>query len=146
MSVVAGTDPKISQVQYMFDAHYDPAALRLNGQPLCSFCPVYRKTPVKVELYLNPGAPYDMTTATCPNGGVSMFVEPIWGNGWKAMFPDNIGFVNNWDVVNTPDMLAQKNVPKTTNSFIGVQYTDQGTFKLKPCTGPANASAGTCTQ
>ena len=57
-----------------------------------------------------------------------------------------LGFVNNWDVVNTPDLLAQKNIPKTTNSFIGVQYTDQGTFKLKPCTGPANASAGTCTQ
>ena len=78
-----------------------------------------------------------------------MFAEPIWDNGWRAMlamFPENIGLVNNWDVVNTPDLLAQKNIPKTANAFIGVQYTDQGTFTLKPCTRAANAISGTCTQ
>ena len=57
MTVKAGSDPKLSQVQYKFNPHYDPQAVTANGQQLCSFCPVYRTEPVKVELWMDPGKP-----------------------------------------------------------------------------------------
>jgi len=40
LTVKQGADPQLSQVQFKFNPNYQPQALTINEQQLCSFCPV----------------------------------------------------------------------------------------------------------
>ena len=140
-----------SRIQFQFDPHYDPAAKDLKDQQLCSFCPVYRKKPVKVELYLDPGLPNEVMEQTCPDTGTTITPQTLWLAGWSAfhyadpMLPD---LFQNWDLPNTPDLLAHKAVPNHTTDQSGFLLTEQTDLKLKPCTGPTMTDANgqqTCT-
>lgn len=132
LTVKAGQDPKLSQVQFKFNPHYDPQAVTANGQQLCSFCPVYRKIPVKVELWVDPGKPAESIVMTC--SGVSQTIPAnFWWTGWSlnhAAAGDN-GFIQGWDLVNTPDLLAQKNISQTVTND-GITLTEKTDLKLKP--------------
>lgn len=77
MSVIPGTpnttgDTSNSRIKFQFDPHYDPAATDFKDQQLCSFCPVYRKKPVAVDLYLFPGIPGETVEEDCPDGNQTL--------------------------------------------------------------------------
>lgn len=132
MTVKPGSDPQLSQVQYKFNPHYDPQAVTANGQQLCSFCPVYRTTPVKVELWMDPGKPAEGVVSTC-KGGAMTIATNFWWTGWivnHATAGDN-GFITGWDLVNQSNLMAQKTI-STTVSQSGITLTEKTDLKLKP--------------
>jgi hypothetical protein len=132
--VKPGDDPKLSQVQFKFNPNYQPQALTAKGQQLCSFCPVYRKTPVKVELWVDPGKPAETIVATCP--GVSQSIPAIfWWSGWSqnhASAGDN-GFIQGWDMQADPTFSAQKDINQHYVNAAG-DFKEKTTLKLKPYT------------
>jgi hypothetical protein len=131
MTVKTGADPQLSQVQYKFNPHYDPQAVTLNGVQLCSFCPVYRKTPVKVELWVNPGKPTETLLATCR--GVSQSIPGVfWWSGWAENHASDPtpGFIMGWDLQADP-FLASKTIMRTYSDVTG-SYTENTQLKLKP--------------
>ncbi len=133
MTVKTGADPQLSQVQFKFDPHYDPQAVTANGQQLCSFCAVYQKVPVKVGIWMDPGKPSETLLSTCD--GVSYPVTLYsWWTGWvvnHASSGDN-GYIESWDLVNTPAVFAQKTINRTVVGDGGITITEITDLKLKP--------------
>ena len=131
LTIKEGSDPKLSQVKFKFNPHYDPQAVTLNGQQLCSFCPVYRKTPVEVDLMIDPGKPSETLLATC-KGVATPIPGTFWFAGWAtnhAAAGDN-GYIQNWDLQNTPDLFAQKSISES-NTGPSATLTEKTDLKLK---------------
>ena len=143
MSIWPGQDPMTSEVKYQFEPHYDPLALDEKGQQLCTFCPVYRKAPVQVQLVLNPGLPSEQVKEVCPDGTTTI-TENFWLNGWIA-FHNLESFITSWDLVGSPDLLADKSFSATTTAN-GITFTEKTDLQLLPCSETPNAAAGTCTE
>ena len=138
MTVKQGQDPQLSQVQYKFDSHYDPQALTANGQQLCSFCPVYRKTPVKVGIWMDPGKPSETVLSTCPGGAMTLTMYNWW-TAWvtnHATSGDN-GYIEKWDLVDTPSLFAQKTISQSVTGPGGIVLTEKTDLKLKPLSSTA---------
>ena len=137
-------DPDLSQIQFRFDPHYDPLALDFKNQQLCSYCPVFRKTPVKVDLLLSVGMPSELINEVCP-GATAMVTEYSWLLGFSTFYPG--GEVADWGLKNQPDLFAEKTESRTM-TFGGFPTTENSDFKLKPCTGQPQTGADgqmTCT-
>ena len=131
-------DTSNSRIKFQFDPHYDPAATDLKDQQLCSFCPVYRKKPVAVDLYLFPGIPGETVEEDCPDQSQTL-PEFFWLNAWSLFHytQDDPNHIADWDLQNTPDLLAQKSESNTGQDATNFTLTEQTDFKLKPCTGLA---------
>jgi len=133
MTVKAGQDPQLSRVQFKFDSHYDPQALTANGQQLCSFCPVYQKAPVKASIWMDPGKPSEAVTVTC-NGVPQSIPMNSWWTAWAtnhAQAGDN-GYIENWDLVNTPSVFAQKTIDTSITGPGGIKLSEKTSLMLKP--------------
>jgi len=154
MSVIPGTpnttgDNSNSRIKFQFAPHYDPAAVDLKSQQLCSFCPVYRKIPVAVDLYMIPGIPGETVVEACPDGTQNL-PEFFWLTAWSLFHftdvdPNHIG---DWDMQNTPDLLADKSEANSGQDATNFTLTEQTDFRLKPCSGPVVSDANgeqTCT-
>ena len=50
LTVKPGTGTQTSQIEFQVASKYDPRLVALGGTALCSFCPIYEKTPFRVEL------------------------------------------------------------------------------------------------
>ena len=154
MSVIPGTpnttgDTSNSRIKFQFDPHYDPAATDFKDQQLCSFCPVYRKKPVAVDLYLFPGIPGETVEEDCPDGNQTL-PEFFWLAAWSLFHFTEVdpNHIADWDLQNTPQLLAQKSESNQGQDATNFTLTEQADFKLKPCTGPAVTDANgeqTCT-
>src|SRR5215211_1103850 len=98
----------------MFDPHYDPAALTERGQQLCSWCPVYRRKPVKIELFLWPGFPKEIWEQVAEGqcGGATDKDEGVyWIGGWSASHLP-LSAIDSSDLIGRPDLLAEKTITK----------------------------------
>jgi hypothetical protein len=130
LTVKPGADPQLSQVKFKFNPQYDPQALTLNGRQLCSFCPVYKKTPVEVDLWIDPGKPTETLLATCPGGSQSI-PGLFWFGGWAVNhLTQTSTYIQNWNLTNTPDQFATKTI-NATNSSGGVALTEKTEMTLK---------------
>jgi hypothetical protein len=143
MSVIPGTpnttgDTSNSRIKFQFDPHYDPAALDFKSQQLCSYCPVYRKKPVAVDLYLFPGIPGEIVEEDCPDL-TNTLPEFFWLTAWSLFHFTQVdpNHIADWDLQNTPQLLAQKSESNQGQDATNFTLTEQADFKLKPCTGPA---------
>lgn len=136
LTVKPGADPQLSRAQFRFDPHYDPQALTQNGQQLCSFCPVYRKTPVQVSLWLDPGKPGEVVTVTC-NGVPLDTPMNSWWTAWVTNHAaTDLGYVVNWNLVNTASLLAQKTIIESITGLGGIKFTEKTDLQLKPYSRP----------
>ncbi len=132
LTVKQGADPQLSQVQFKFNPNYQPQALTINQQQLCSFCPVYRKTPIKTELWIDPGKPSETFISTC-KGGSATVPGNFWYAGWSvnhATAGDN-GFITGWDLQSDPTFQAQKNINKSVTGP-SATLSEKTTLMLKP--------------
>jgi hypothetical protein len=133
MTVKPGSDPQLSQAQYKFNPQYNPQAVTANGQQLCSFCPVYKTTPVKVELWMDPGKPSESVLSKCSAGSMTISTN-FWWAGWVLNHQTDNGFITGWDLVNTPSIFAQKNISQTVSNS-GTTLSEHTDLKLKPLGG-----------
>ncbi len=132
LTVKAGQNPQLSQIQYKFNSDYQPEAVTAKGQQLCSFCPVFKKTPVKVELWVDPGKPAESLLASCPGGAMSI-PGLFWFAGWAqnhAAAGDN-GFIQGWNMMGDPTFSADKDISQTYVSPAG-NFKEKTTLKLTP--------------
>jgi hypothetical protein len=60
---------QMSQVKFKFASQYNPLLVSLGGTVLCNFCPISQKTPVEVEVLVDPGTPSELVTNSC--GGMA---------------------------------------------------------------------------
>lgn len=143
MAVEEGTDPQVSRIKFKFIPQYVPEALTYKGQQLCSVCPVYRKTPIQVDLVMNPGAPSEQLEQDCPGLDPNMLQFFAWLTGWSAFHAPDTGYgvISDWSLVNQPDLFAQK--PFSQSMTVGgLTFSENSDFKLKPC----GASSSVCFQ
>ena len=142
-------DTSNSRIKFQFTPHYDPAATDLKDEQLCSFCPVYTKTPVAVDLYLFPGIPGETIQEVCPDETVTL-PEFFWLAAWSLFHytENDPNHIADWDIENTPTLLADKSEANSGQDATNFTLTEQTDFKLKPCSGPAvtdDSGEQTCT-
>ncbi len=95
---------------------------------------MYRKTPVKAEMWLDPGKPTETVLATCPSASTT--IPGIWWYaGWStnhATAGDN-GFIKDWDMMADPSFSAQKTINEHVTGP-SATLTEKTTLMLKPKT------------
>ena len=104
-----------------------------NGQQLCSFCPVYQKTPVKIGIWIDPGKPSETLLSTCQGVSESLVIYSWW-SAWvtnHAQATDN-GYIENWTLDNTPSLFADKTINQSITGPGGITFTEKTTLQLKP--------------
>lgn len=132
-------DPQHSQVKFTFEPHYDPAARTLGGEQLCSFCPVFRKVPVSVQLMLDPGKPVERFEQVC--GSVVTKADSAWWHvAFEQLYSVGIDYLRDWTMANVPELLARKTVARS-RQLATITMAEEAAFELKPCTGLTEPSS-----
>ncbi len=128
-----------SEVKFTFEPHYDPAALTQGGQQLCSFCPVFRKTPASVQLMLDPGRPTEKYETACGSAATPS-TNAFWQTAWQGYYKAGVDYLSNWNIASTPDLTARKTISRSRQVGPTISTTEEAVFELKACTGLIEAS------
>jgi len=126
-SVLEGSGDQASQIQFRLQSQYNQRLVSLGGTALCAFCPVYQKTPIAVQLLVDPGMPSESYT-TCAGTSAN-------ANSWLALWlinhgagADN-GFITSWQLPGPTGVFAEKDISQPIGPP-AVNGNEITTFKL----------------
>jgi hypothetical protein len=58
---------------------------------------------------------------------------------------DDEGLFKDWDLIDTPNLLAQKTIPLHSKANGNINFAGKTNLHLKPCTGLVNTATDSCT-
>jgi hypothetical protein len=138
LTIDAGSGDQASRVQFKLQSQYNPRLVSLGGTALCAFCPVYQKTPIGVQVLVNPGMPSESINATCEGGGMEV-TESADINSWLALWQTNHlptngdSIIMDWQVPGPAGVFAEKDISQpvsSTGDTVTVSGTETTTLKL----------------
>ncbi len=131
LTVKPGTGTQTSQIEFQVTSKYDPRLVALGGTALCSFCPIYEKTPFRVELLVDPGSPSESYTACGVPGSTTQ-----WLAFWQAEHFSASGdqeYFTDWLLPGPNGEFAEKDLAVPVPippSPVSIQGTENTTLKL----------------